>query len=1577
MNKINLEKSLKRWLKRKVSITLATVVVFAITGGVAFAGSVAVGGNKNVVAGGGSNVAYKGTAEAEGGNKTFESLQIVDDRLVVDTSGNGIKTNKTEETGAVAVGSNANAKGANSISIGEGSSVHSSASRGIAIGKGAHLGNYGNNSTVIGTNATAFGQSVSLGADTNAHDYAVSIGVGARAIAGANGATNVGYATYSYAKDTVTIGKNALTGSLEIKNGAEKKRGYGAISIGAHAEAYKDGSMALGKSARAGDKDDNSSLYAIAVGYNANAAKGQSIAIGGGKKDGQGAVATGSQSIAIGGNTIAEGDSSIAIGGDDTNSAVGEDIDYTVTVVKEGEADKTTTKHKTVGDIYTELTGDNLQKLTHPDEHPGNETNANNEVVGQYRGTRAGHAAVVIGDKAYAVGALGVAFGTGATVDDVAVAGTAIGAGAQATKINGIALGAGSRTDGNAELHKSAQVQVLDVYGNAIPGKTFTFNGFTGGADNLQSGDQVSVGAKGFERQIKNVAAGWVNQKSTDAINGSQLASVAGTLKGELEKAGKNTPFEYVDSDNNPVDKLDDGNYYKANSVVINPNGNKAYLAETVLGADGKGYKPNTVLYNGNPYPAGSIVSGGEVYPAGTKFKSDGTAIKSDGTPVAAITNEDYSSLEITEADREAAVTPLKRNSSEVVIQAKNDSSEAPKVVNNIKSTIGLDNKDDSGNLITAPITAEKAKETIGGTDGLLSKTEGLNTSATVGDIQAVAQAGLDFSGDNGNQTANIIHKSLSDKLEILGGANEAELVDNNIGVNTENGKLEVKLSKNLKSIKKISNKSDGSGSNIVLGNDDITLSKGTAPIQVKGLASGLVDTSGNVVQKAEDAVATNAVNAGDLAKIEAKIGAGSEKTYFHVNEGTSTQETGIDTNNLGGIRDKGLATGNYSITAGVDAQAIEKYGIAIGKNAVIDRDGTVGNGAIGSIAMGKDAHVKRDGGIAMGAESFSDGWSAFALGYSTKAKGKGAVAFGRDAHAISENAIAVGNTSRASKLKSVAIGSNSTASGESSMAMGSSSAASGESSMAIGNTAIASGNQSFAMGKTAKANSEKSFAMGNSAIANGEASFAMGNNAKTSGNLNVAIGNHALTTGTQSMAIGQGAQAKVEESLALGSFTHALGKQSVAIGNDVFAKGDMSTVIGTRYIGNRTVANGHLGHGTSTATDGKFAIAIGSGIGTNGNTVKKDQVAESDADYGIALGTSSRTESGAKASIAIGRLSQATVEGGVALGSESIANRKGFENPGAVTTTDGKIEATLDATTGIETTDKVYALDVAETGDKTKIKDTVKGSLGAVSVGTVTRKFKTRKPGHRYTGNSEEDGTAIGNDIQAEEFDIEVSTRQIINVAAGSADTDAVNVAQLKAVANVAKKKTNLTINGDNAVTDAYNTTGNIVAKKTTTDGKDTFDIKLNDKIELGTGDNQVVVDGTTGKIKAGKVTVDGDAGTVSGLTNTTFDKNATYTGGKAATQEQLKLVFDEAEAHTTVSEGAGVSIVKSGADAKDYKVSVNIDDTTITTETYDDNGKTKTRLKVKDAGITTDKLADDGVTLAKLNDDVKGVIE
>ncbi|MDU6772908.1 MAG: hypothetical protein E6440_10180, partial [Veillonella sp.] len=133
---------------------------------------------------------------------------------------------------------------------------------------------------------------------------------------------------------------------------------------------------------------------------------------------------------------------------------------------------------------------------------------------------------------------------------------------------------------------------------------------------------------------------------------------------------------------------------------------------------------------------------------------------------------------------------------------------------------------------------------------------------------------------------------------------------------------------------------------------------------------------------------------------------------------------------------------------------------------------------------------------------------------------------------------------------------------------------------------------------------------------------------------------------------------------------------------------------------------------------------------------------------------------------------------------------------------------------------------------------------------------------------------------------------------------TDGVATAKNVADAiNAAKKasKTEITANTGEA---ANATTGNVTLTSTTAaDGHTIYDVKLNDKVTLGSGANAVTVDGTTGAITGktatiGGVTVNGTANTIGGLSNTTW--NGTATTGRAATEDQLKAVADAASSQT-----------------------------------------------------------------------------
>ena len=234
----------------------------------------------------------------------------------------------------------------------------------------------------------------------------------------------------------------------------------------------------------------------------------QSTAIGGGAGANDGARAFGDQSIAIGANTIAEGNSSVAIGNDDVDRAVEKQITYT-----NSEGNKVT---DTLGNAYNNLTGKNLL-------NDG----------GQYSDTRSGEAAVAIGVKAEAKD-ISVALGTSAKAK--AVNTVAIGTGAEATLDNSVAIGGGALVDDKSQGTKQTST--------TINGITYKWAG--GGATN--PGDVVSFGKPGYERQLKNIAAGEISNTSTDAINGSQIHSLVEKITGipHFSYAGDDASTENV-----------------------------------------------------------------------------------------------------------------------------------------------------------------------------------------------------------------------------------------------------------------------------------------------------------------------------------------------------------------------------------------------------------------------------------------------------------------------------------------------------------------------------------------------------------------------------------------------------------------------------------------------------------------------------------------------------------------------------------------------------------------------------------------------------------------------------------------------------------------------------------------------------------------------------------------------------------------------------------------------------------------------------------------------------------------------
>ena len=293
---------------------------------------------------------------------------------------------------------------------------------------------------------------------------------------------------------SVLIGatENDTTTATKINNQSSTVSPWG-ITIGGAISKAGDNSVHIGDATGSvGTRNVVIGTYATA-GYDEkkpadNPAKdgsfNQSVAIGAGSAAGLGARAYGDQSIAIGSNTIARGNSSIAIGNDDVDKT--DDINTTYT---DNNGNRVTGK---IRDAYAELTGKNLKMDG-----------------GQYTDTTAGEAAVAVGVKSEA-GDISLALGTAAKAK--VVNGVAIGSGATADRDNAVAIGGGATTEKEGTKEINATIGDLN----------FTWKG----GENTLAGDVVSFGKEGYERQLKNVAAGKVSANSTDAINGSQFYGV-------------------------------------------------------------------------------------------------------------------------------------------------------------------------------------------------------------------------------------------------------------------------------------------------------------------------------------------------------------------------------------------------------------------------------------------------------------------------------------------------------------------------------------------------------------------------------------------------------------------------------------------------------------------------------------------------------------------------------------------------------------------------------------------------------------------------------------------------------------------------------------------------------------------------------------------------------------------------------------------------------------------------------------------------------------------------------------------
>ncbi|WP_274204454.1 ESPR-type extended signal peptide-containing protein [Veillonella rogosae] len=448
-----------------------------------------------------------------------------------------------------------------------------------------------------------------------------------------------------------------------------------------------------------------------------------------------------------------------------------------------------------------------------------------------------------------------------------------------------------------------------------------------------------------------------------------------------------------------------------------------------------------------------------------------------------------------------------------------------------------------------------------------------------------------------------------------------------------------------------------------------------------------------------------------------------------------------------------------------------------------------------------------------------SVGVNSIVVGYqNTTDNEEGTTALGANNQAYGNSGLAVGNENYANGGAATAIGAGNEARAAATVALGNKNNANATSAVAVGNynnqnytkgtnqtTPKQAGNYSTAVGSYNAALGDNSVSVGsmNTSHVADTVTIGQNNNAKTMGG--ISIGKNNLTDSTNNGA-NFGATRDENSQIAIGRDNVATHLDTIAIGRETKATGSGATVVGARAeaSGNNSIAIGQSGKDSpKVIASGVNSIAIGmQSQATGESAIAEGPGSRAGGKYGVALGRTSKAN--AEATTALGNAAEANIANGVALGSSSV------------TTTD-------------------------------------KGVLGYNPSDPHERKYAP------LTGNVQTATTAavsIGNGQQM--------TRQLTGLAAGTADTDAVNVAQLKNV--------------------GVAVTGNTGKSDFLTDGG-----KLN---VIGTGrvstvaahdgakDSRITVGfDDTGMVKAGKnVTV--DEKTVDG--RTTYTINAADTAAK-----------------------------------------------------------------------------------------------
>ena len=505
---------------------------------------------------------------------------------------------------------------------------------------------------------------------------------------------------------------------------------------------------------------------------------------------------------------------------------------------------------------------------------------------------------------------------------------------------------------------------------------------------------------------------------------------------------------------------------------------------------------------------------------------------------------------------------------------------------------------------------------------------------------------------------------------------------------------------------------------------------------------------------------------------------------------------------------EKSISIGNYSVAKSNDDIAIGNQAktTSTGDSIAMGRQATAGNA--NALAFGAESNASGWGSIATGREAAASANFATAIGYQSKAEGSASVAIGKQNKSNMADTITMGNGNTANTMGGIAIGLNNKADSS----IGDSTTANKSNlQIAFGRDNEATSLDTIAIGREVKSTKTGAVAMGSRINANGDYAVAIGNSSAggtvEAGDYAVAVGFKAKATGGRSIAQGGAAEAAARASIAMGlrskvnaqkatsnyEFSGSNGTPSPAGYNtETITINSASAPAGGAVAGNYYDAGSAIavGEGATVSDESDRAVVVGPDAKTNGNahySVVLGSGSHADASDGFVAGHGSSVAS--RESIAIG--SGANVSGTENIRSQAI----GF---GATVTGTGAYDATaIGATAQVSGVQGGVALGSGSLLSRTTNSNENAGFNSKFVDGTKVRNraYTADLTGHNDqwdSGSINTGAVSVGNDTQK---------RQIINVAAGNKDTDAVNVAQLKNVGVRVGADTNIATIGTNKV--------------------------------------------------------------------------------------------------------------------------------------------------------------------------------